>query len=33
MYKKSLERGRGVGNKKIKKILNDREDLTNNKII
>lgn len=32
MYKKSLERGRGVGNKKIKRILNDREDLTNNKI-
>lgn len=29
MYKSSLKRGRGLGNRKIKRILYDREDLTN----
>jgi len=32
MYKKSLKRGRGLGNKKIKRILYEREDLTNNDV-
>jgi hypothetical protein len=32
MYKKSLKRGRGLGNKKIKRILYDREDISNREI-
>ena len=32
MYKKSLKRGRGLGNKRIKRILYDREDVSNREI-
>jgi hypothetical protein len=32
MYKKSLKRGRGIGNKKIKRILYDREDISNREV-
>jgi hypothetical protein len=32
MYKKSLKRGRGLGNRKIKRILYDREDVSNREI-